>query len=279
MMKLIFLDIDGTLTTPGSNVPPESALRAIRGAQAAGNKVFLCTGRNYAMLEPVLQYGFDGMVASAGGYVTVDGRVIFDLPMTQEQTETALDSLHRNGVFCTIEAKDVTYGDENLGAFLQDAGPEGGGNSEIERWRKALAESLDIRPMREYDGRPIYKVVIMCERDEQLAEARSLLEKDFDIVIQEIPAHGCLNGELINRAFDKGRGILRICEELGVPVEQTYGFGDSMNDLTMIRTVGVSVCMENGAAALKEISDVVCPSVEEDGLEKAFIQLGLLNEE
>ena len=57
MMKLIFLDIDGTLTTPGSNVPPESALRAIRGAQAAGNKVFLCTGRNYAMLEPVLQYG------------------------------------------------------------------------------------------------------------------------------------------------------------------------------------------------------------------------------
>ena len=119
----------------------------------------------------------------------------------------------------------------------------------------------------------------MCERDEQLAEARSLLEKDFDFVIQEIPAHGCLNGELINRAFDKGRGILRICEELGVPVEQTYGFGDSMNDLTMIRTVGVSVCMENGAAALKEISDVVCPSVEEDGLEKAFIQLGLLNEE
>ena len=73
--------------------------------------------------------------------------------------------------------------------------------------------------------------------------------------------------------------LKRICEELGVPVEQTYGFGDSMNDLTMIRTVGVSVCMENGAAALKEISDVVCPSVEEDGLEKAFIQLGLLNEE
>ena len=34
--KLIFLDIDGTLTTPGSNVPPESALEAIRAAQAPG---------------------------------------------------------------------------------------------------------------------------------------------------------------------------------------------------------------------------------------------------
>lgn len=50
--KLIFLDIDGTLTTPGSNVPPDSALCAIRRAQEKGNLVFLCTGRNYAMLKP-----------------------------------------------------------------------------------------------------------------------------------------------------------------------------------------------------------------------------------
>ena len=28
--KLIFLDIDGTLTPAGSNVPPQSALEAIR---------------------------------------------------------------------------------------------------------------------------------------------------------------------------------------------------------------------------------------------------------
>ena len=52
--KLIFLDIDGTLTEPGSNTPPESALRAIRAAQKNGHLVFLCSGRNYAMLSPLL---------------------------------------------------------------------------------------------------------------------------------------------------------------------------------------------------------------------------------
>ncbi len=31
--KLIFLDIDGTLTSPGSNIPPESALKAIGEAR------------------------------------------------------------------------------------------------------------------------------------------------------------------------------------------------------------------------------------------------------
>ena len=88
--KLIFLDIDGTLTPAGSNIPPGSALEAIRKAQRKGNRVFLCTGRNMAMLAPVLRYGFDGAVASSGGYVTVGSQVVFDCPMTPEQTRTAM---------------------------------------------------------------------------------------------------------------------------------------------------------------------------------------------
>lgn len=270
--KLIFLDIDGTLTEAGSNTPPDSALEVIRETQRRGNKVFLCTGRNYDMLSPLLKYGFDGMVAGAGGYVTCGGEVVFDCPMSAEQTKTALESLHRHGVFCTIEAKDATFGDENLGDFLSH---QRDGNSEIERWRRELAESLNIRPMHEYDGRPIYKVVIMCLEMSQLDEARSLLEQDFDFVIQELAARSCLNGELINRRFDKGRGILRICDHLGIPVENTYGFGDSMNDLEMIKTVATSVVMDNGAETLKKVADMVAPSVTEDGLAKAFRDLGL----
>lgn len=67
--KLIFLDIDGTLTTPGSNTPPESAMKAVRVAREKGHKVFLCSGRNPGMMAPVLAFGFDGAVAGAGGYV------------------------------------------------------------------------------------------------------------------------------------------------------------------------------------------------------------------
>ena len=44
--KLIFLDIDGTLTEPGSNTPPASALEAVRRARANGHKVVLCSGRS-----------------------------------------------------------------------------------------------------------------------------------------------------------------------------------------------------------------------------------------
>ena len=271
--KLIFLDIDGTLTAPGSNTPPESAMKAIRAAQAKGHKIFLCTGRNPNMLAPVLALGFDGAVSCAGGYVFAGEEVLFDCPMTEEQLETGMRLLKEQGVFRTIEAKDATYGDEDLGDFLAQAGE---GNSELVRWRKALAESLNIRPMKEYDGRPIYKIVIMCTEAAQLQPARDALEKDFQFVIQDVAAHNCLNGELINRAFDKGKGVRIVAEHFGAALEDTYGFGDSMNDLEMIETVGHSVCMANGSPALQAKSDLVCPAVDEDGLYHAFEQLGLM---
>ena len=271
--KIIFLDIDGTLTPAGSNQPPESAMKAIRAAQHNGHLVFLCTGRNPAMLAPVLALGFEGAVAAAGGYVFAEDEVLFDCPMTPEQLETGMRLLKENGVFRTIEAKDATWGDEDLGDFLASAGE---GNSELVRWRKALAEELNILPMHEYDGRPVYKIVFMCTEAEQLQPARDALERDYKFVVQDVAAHHCLNGELINRNFDKGKGVRIVAAHYGIAIEDTIGFGDSMNDLEMIETVGTSVCMDNGSPKLKEVSDIVCPAVDEDGLAIAFRQLGLI---
>ena len=258
--KLIFLDIDGTLVRAGENTPPDSALKAIRAAQAKGNKVFLCTGRNPDMLKPLLKFGFDGYVGAAGGYVVVDDEVIYDQPMTKEDTELALKLLHKNGVFCTVEGVDGSWGDENLGEFL--AG-QGEGNSEIERWRKALASNLHILPMSQYDGRPVFKVVIMCLKMEQLDEAKAALEDRYDFVVQDVPAHGCVNGELINRAFDKGRGIIRVCEKLGVPVANSYSFGDSMNDLPLIEASDVSYTFPYAPKEVQERVTKVVPTIVE----------------
>ena len=271
--KLIFLDIDGTLTPAGSNVPPESALTAIRQAQGKGHKVVLCTGRNLDMLSPVLAYGFDGAVASGGGYVVCGDEVLYDCPMTSGQRDAAMELLRSTGVFRTIEAKDATYGDEDLSDFLERAGE---GNSELMRWRRALAEELNIQPMSAYDGRPIYKVVFMCTRMEQLEPARAQLEAEFRFLVQDVAAHNCLNGELINRKFDKGTGVRRMADALGIPLSDTIGFGDSMNDLEMIRTVGTGVCMADGSPELQKQSDLICPPVEEDGLAWAFSKLCLV---
>ena len=271
--KLIFLDIDGTLTPPGQNTPPKSAMEAIRKAQALGHKVFLCTGRNRGMLSPVLALGFDGAVASAGGFGFTRDQILYDCPMTAEQYQTAMALLGKEGVFRTVETRDGSYCDENLSEFLASMGP---GNSELERWRVALEKELNIRPLSEYTGDPVYKIVLMFTRPEQLIPAREALEKDFNFLVQDGASHGVLNGEMINRQFDKGRGVRIMAEALGYDIADTIGFGDSMNDLEMIETVGVSVCMDNGSPLLKEKSSMVCPAVDADGLAWAFEKLGLV---
>lgn len=270
--KLIFLDIDGTLTPPGSNVIPPSALEAIRAAREAGHKIFLCTGRNYDMLRPVLAHGFDGAVSTGGGYVFAGDRVLYDCPMTEEQRSKALRLFREGGVLRTIEAKDASYCDEGMGEFLQRSS---GGNSELLRWREALEKELGIRPMAEYDGRPIYKIVFMCADAAQLEPAIRELESEFYFLVQDLAGAGCLNGELINRKFDKGSGVRLVAETLGFDLEDTIGFGDSMNDLEMIEAVGLGVCMENGSPTLKRRCAMVCPAVEDDGLAEAFRKLGL----
>lgn len=272
---IIFLDIDGTLTPPGSNIPPDSALAAIRAAQKKGHRVALCSGRNYGMLSPLLVYGFDGVIASAGGYILAGDRLVYDCPMTPSQQQKALEAFRTSGVYRTVESRDGSYTDEGFKDFLRNSDKKSG-NSEMARWREQLEQSLNIRPMAEYGGEPLYKIVFMSPSMERLAAPRAALEDEFDFCIQEADAAGVINGELINKRFNKGTAVRRLCEFWGVPPENTIAFGDSMNDWEMLKTAGLSICMENGSEKLRQIADEVCPAVEEDGLYKAFEKHGLL---
>lgn len=270
--KLIFLDIDGTLTPPGASVPPESALAAIRQAQKLGHKVFLCSGRNLGMQEPVLSYGFDGTVASAGGYVVCGGKVLYDHPMSREKLAWTLELLDSAGAYYLLETRDAAYGSEEA---VQLMASSRGGGSEAERWKKAIRENLNIHPLAERGEEPVYKVFFITRHQERLPVGE--LSREFFVCDQNVFSHdGVYRGELIDLAFDKGTGMAHICEHLGMSLADTVAFGDSMNDLAMLKAAGVSVCMENGDAALKEVSDLVCPPVDDDGLSKAFHQLGLV---
>ena len=76
---------------------------------------FLCTGRNHRMTEPLLRHDcFAGAVCSAGGYVLCDGKTLVDIPMEPQQAEGVRAALERNGVECTLEARDATFGGSKM---------------------------------------------------------------------------------------------------------------------------------------------------------------------
>lgn len=274
--KIIFLDIDGTLTEPGRNEIPESAARAVAQARQEGHYVFLCTGRNYDMLKPLLRYGFDGVIGSSGGYVECLEKVIFDCPMTEKQRQTVMEILKTNGIFRTVKCMDGSYTDEGLKEFFKSHADEGG-NSEMLRWREQIEQSLHILPMSEYKGQPVYKVVIAGTSMEAMARAQEALKDEFDFCIQERDGSGMINGEVVNKEFDKGRALERVCSYLNIPISDSIAIGDSMNDLEMLQTAGTGICMQNGSEKLKKIADDICPSVLEDGIYAAFVKYQVIH--
>lgn len=275
--KVIFLDIDGTLTEPGHNDPPESALWAIRQARQQGHYVLLCTGRNYDMLKPLLQYDFDGIVASSGGYIECRGEVIYDSPMSQALAENALELLKEHGIFRTVECMDGSYTDEEFKEFLRNHAKEGS-NSEMLRWREQIEKSLHILPMKEYRGQPVYKIVFMSRTAEQLKQPMEILQTDLNFCIQDADKYGFVNGEVVGRQYDKGKAVQNVCQHLNIPLADAVAIGDSMNDKEMLEAAGLSICMRNGSETVKKIVDDICPSVMEHGIREAFRKYQLIGQ-
>jgi Cof subfamily protein (haloacid dehalogenase superfamily) len=269
--KLIFLDVDGTLTLPGGYEPPESALRAVRRAREIGHKVFLCSGRNYGMIKPLMKFGFDGGIASCGGYVYTGDKVLYDCPMTEKQKGSLLSMLRASGASVSLESRDYSFNDDIALKYLkQERG------SHLYSMIKAVWVDLGARPVAEYDGSPIYKMVISCDSTDVLRPAVKELGEDLNFIIHDFSEKDCVFAEVISREFSKGTGVRIITEALGYDIADTIGFGDSSLDVDMIDVVDIGVCMRNGSSYLKEQSDLICPSVEEDGIEWAFRELGLI---
>lgn len=64
--KIIFLDVNGTLTDYENHIPA-SAAEAIRKARANGHRVYLCTGRSRAEIyDELWAIGLDGMIGGNG---------------------------------------------------------------------------------------------------------------------------------------------------------------------------------------------------------------------
>ncbi len=273
--KLIFLDIDGTLTEPGKNIPPASAVEAVCRARKNGHKVVLCSGRNYGLLSPLLQFGFDGFISSAGGYIEYGGHIVYDCPMTWAQQDRVLKVLQENGVYYIIETRNHSYSDESFKEFLKNC-IRSDANSELLRWQKHIESDQFTRPMTEYHLEPIYKAVFMSPGMDRLQNPIQCLQDEFHFCIQDENAHSIINGDLINKAFDKGTAVQRLCGHLDIAQKDTIAFGDSMNDLEMLQTAALGICMENGSMELKRLADEICSPFNEDGLYKSFEKLKLI---
>ena len=112
--KAVFFDVDGTLFKQGKNVP-KSTIRAIAKIRENGHLAFVCTGRSRVMVPktPILDIGFDGVVAACGMYADYQGKLLFAEEMRQEVLDDILPVLQRTETMYILEGTEYIYYDEN----------------------------------------------------------------------------------------------------------------------------------------------------------------------
>lgn len=275
--RAIFLDFDGTYADRG--LVPAGHVGAVRAARAAGNAVFLCTGRPRAMLSAdVLRAGFDGLVAAAGGYVEVAEQVVLDRRFPAELARRALAVLDEHDVAYLLEAPEAVYGPagvaDRLRALLADYVSEpadGAGRS----GRDGTADILALlRPSSDLGEASFGKVTIV-DSPVSVTSLAAAIGDGVGVIPSSIQGIGDSAGELYLRGVHKAVGMEVAVAHLGIDRADTVAFGDSLNDVEMLEYAGVGVAIDGGHPQVLAVADHVAQGPEQEGLVAAFAALGL----
>ena len=72
--------------------------------------------------------------------------------------------------------------------------------------------------------------------------------------------------EFVDKNISKSYGIEQFCRMHGFTLTETLAFGDTSNDIEMLRDCGLGICMANGTEDAKSVSDFITRSNDEDGV-------------
>lgn len=91
----------------------------------------------------------------------------------------------------------------------------------------------------------------------------------------EVTSSSSNNIELNKKGVNKGRAVKKVCKELNIPLDHVMAIGDNLNDLKMIKEVGLGVAVNNAVNEVKETAKYVTSSNDENGVAEAIERFAL----
>jgi Cof subfamily protein (haloacid dehalogenase superfamily) len=262
MYKLIALDMDGTLLTTDKKVS-ERTEAAIKAAEAKGVKIVLASGRpligiNRYLEELELIKGEDYVLSFNGGLVL------------NTKTEEIVSKV-------SLKGSDLKYIYEisrelniNIHAFSAKDGLITPKNSQYtEHEAEINGIDINIKNFNEVDDDEDIIKVMMIDPQEILDPAIERLPKEVYEKYSVFKSSPFFL-EFTHKEVDKGLGLKRLGEYLGIKKEEIIACGDAGNDLSMVKYAGLGVAMDNAVPEVKDAADYITTSNDEDGIAKVI---------
>ena len=233
MKKILFFDIDGTITSEIDGTIPSSTIHAIREARKNGHLMYINTGRCFQNVENRFrEIGFDGYICGCGTNIYANGKELFYQKQTHEMTMQILENAAKSGLDILLESKYEVCFDTSR-PFTNP---------------QAKELYLTFRDKHKYEMRTdLYaedffcdKFVIWFEDETQLESFRKFADSYFECIDR-----GGQFREFVPWGYSKATGIQFILDFYKIPLSNAYAIGDSNNDMPMLKAVPNSIAMGN----------------------------------
>lgn len=275
--SIIFLDVDGTLVND-NGIVPKSAELAIKEARKNGHLIFLSTGRSKAELfDHIMDIGFDGVIAAAGGYIELNNKTIIHKKFKEEEVKEIVEYFDEKGIDFYLEANGGLFASkgckEHLIKILFDENQSEKQREELEKGMKPFIECL-------INGENLYRddinKISFLGSDININEIIAKFSGKFNIIPSTVPMFGENSGEVSLKGIHKANAIEVLLNYLDASNENTYAYGDGINDKEMLEFVNVGVAMGNAKEELKIIADDITDIHDNDGIYNSFKKYGLI---
>ena len=253
-IRAIAFDLDDTLLRPDNSISPYTA-DVLRRAHEAGVRIIPASGRTFgSMLKavPSILHLADCLVSCNGSEVwRSTGEILMQellpVPLAHEVAAFAAE----RGVYCQTYAPDrFFYTVEN-------------------EWAASYAKlsSLEgecVGDLTAFIRKPVTKLLMMDDPArvaELLREAQAIFGGRASLTCSKPYFLECNPLKAT-----KANALAWCAEHFGFKMDELLCFGDSLNDVSMLRAAGTGVCVANAREDVKALGFPLCRANSEDGV-------------
>jgi len=266
-LRLLAVDIDGTLTTPQHEVSDRTA-DAVRGVIAAGIQVVLATGRRYRDSLAIAS-----RVGVSLPLITTGGALIKDPNSHATQYRSTFGDGVLEGVLQLIDAaghEAIVYTDSFSDGFDFHCRGLAVGSDGLRSYLDRNRDLARVSPsLHEQPPAGSFAAFCMGPESEMLqmeAAIQAAFGKATSVHVIRSPRYRGSLCEIAPAGVTKWSGIQQLARAWGIRPEEICAVGDDLNDLPMIREAGLGVAMGNAHPRVRDAADRITAANDADGL-------------
>lgn len=264
MIKLVALDVDGTLVGKDVQIP-ERTKAAIGRAREQGVAFAIVTGRMYqSSARYARELGLEGMplVAYNGAMVREypSGRLLSYEPVPVETCRALAAYCEAHGYHLQAYVNDELY--------VPDLGPRTQEYLAIAGVKAHPVGSLFL-----WLQEPSAKL-LMIDDPARIPAIQAEVKDLLGLTVSAAPSHPQFL-EIVTAGVSKGKALAAVAESLGVARDEVMAVGDGMNDMAMLSWAGTSFAMAHAPEVLRKAATYVTTEGPGDGVAEALERMGL----